>query len=730
MPTTAPDRSARRYAAPAALSLLILVLPLRAAAFAPIALTVREERGVERRHWPLTVSVPFGRGELRPDTSVTVADGSGARVPVQARPLVSWPDGSVRWLLLDTQIDLRAGQEKQLRVEAGRAPTAAATVQVSETDDGVRVNTGAVEFSIPRKRFAIIDAVQAKGSKQALSGALSSTLVAGERTGHAQPPTRITVPEKGPLRARIELRGTYGNSFDYLVRVEAYAGQPFVRVWHTFIDRFQTPYVNIPRLSLELPLAGLAPARYRLGLAGAKPVSGTLDDGVRLLQLDNERYQLDGSAAAGQLAGWIELDGSRGSLGLASRWFWQEYPQSISAHADRLVYNLWAPEAEPAKTGVGAAKTHEFALWIAAPKALPAGAAAALTAPLLAGVDPAHVARSGALPMALPPQAGADSFVAKALAAARRYARRNADEMWNDCGAVHCDKAGRERKRVGAYGMWNWGDWNFRNYQDTTKGTDSWGNLEYDTALVLALTYAATGAPDVHEQMVAAARHFVDVDTIHDFPARPEWVGMNHPKNPLHFSFELGGPDLGHTWTEGSLAYYYLTGDERGLDAARGVADYLAQRVTGFLRGNPRQWGWPQIALLAVYDATGDRRYLTAARAYAEGGMRAHPPTSSAQWKLGILADALAYTHAATGDEAMKAWLQTYAGAVMQRRGREDIRAFPAVAYVAALTGDPALRAAVRERVQRLDLGNWGKPFTINGRIGFRIESLLDDAKR
>jgi hypothetical protein len=273
--------------------------------------------------------------------------------------------------------------------------------------------------------------------------------------------------------------------------------------------------------------------------------------------------------------------------------------------------------------------------------------------------------------------------------------------------------------------MWNWGDWNFRGFRDTTKGTDSWGNLEYDTAYVLALTYAASGDADMHDMMVAAARHFIDVDTIHACPARPAWVGMNHPKNPLHFSFELGGPDLGHTWTQGSLAYYYLTGDRRGLDAARGVADYLVARAPSFARGNPRQWGWPQIALLAVYDATRERKYLDAALTYARGGMRAHPPTASTQWKLGILADALAYTHAATGDAEIKKWLLDYSSAVMQRRAREDARAFPAVAYVATLTGNAAMREAARTRSDGLDLGNWGKPFGVNGRIGFRIESLL-----
>jgi hypothetical protein len=61
----------------------------------------------------------------------------------------------------------------------------------------------------------------------------------------------------------------------------------------------------------------------------------------------------------------------------------------------------------------------------------------------------------------------------------------------------------------------------------------------------------------------------------------------------------------------------------------------------------------------------------------------------------------------------------------MQRRAHEDQRAFPAVAYVAALTGNRAMRDAARSRVQQLDLGNWGKPYSVNGRIGFRIESLL-----
>jgi glycosyltransferase involved in cell wall biosynthesis len=497
-----------RFVAALACAVTALTVPAQARAFAPIPITVRAEDDVARHRWPLTVSVPFARGLLQRGQAVKVVDEHGGAAPVQARPLVTWPDGSVRWLLLDTQVDVKPRHAHRLRVEPGAAPAPAATVRATEGEDGVTIDTGAMHFLVPKKRFAIVDAVQLRGEAKPLTGPLGAVLVAGERTGQAQPPTRIVVSEKGPLRARVDLQGTYDNHFDYLVRIEAYAGHSVVRVWHTFINRFPSPNVSVPRIGLELPLAEPFP-KYRYDSEGAKPIAGNLrDEGLRLFQPDNIAYQVNGVASAGHLSGWIELEGLRGTVGLSSRWFWQEYPQSITARADKLVYNLWAPEADPANAGVGVAKTHEFALWFAKPQASTPGIGAALAAPLLGVVDAAHIAHSAALPAALAPQGASARFVNNALIAARRYAARNEIEVWNDCGAVHCDTA--ERPRTGAYGMWNWGDWNFRGYKDTTKGTDSWGNQEYDTSAVLAWTYAASGAPDVHDMMVAAARHFID----------------------------------------------------------------------------------------------------------------------------------------------------------------------------------------------------------------------------
>ncbi|MEO8605656.1 MAG: beta-L-arabinofuranosidase domain-containing protein [bacterium] len=721
--------SSRSLPALAGLVLLLSGALRAAAAFAPVAISVEEPDGIERRNWPLTVSVPLPRGALRDAHAAHVADDHGGALPTQTRELATWPDGSIRWLLVDTQVELRPRQKRTLQLREGPSPRApSATLKVANDAERVTVDTGALEFSVPRHHFAALEGLHAVGKTAPSIGPIGSTLVAGERSGAAQAPQSVEVLERGPLRTRILMRGTYGNGFDYVIRVDAYAGQRFVRILHTFVNHLGSAMVSLPRVSLELPLGELKPGSYRYGVAGERQRNGDLgDDGLHLVQVDEANAEIDGEPDALQLAGWVELQSGRGVVGLAARWFWQEYPQSLIARHDGLTYNMRAPETEAAKAGVGVAKTHELALWIAPPGSMPANVGTALLRPLVGVVAPAWVASSGALSGAVAASGATAGFARKAHEAARRYLVRNGQERWNDCGEVHCADAASERPRVGAYGMWNWGDWNFRGYQDTTKGTDSWGNLEYDTAFVMALAFAESGDPELLDATVATARHAVDVDVIHAYPERPDWVGMNHPKNPLHFSFALGGPDLGHTWTQGMVAAYYLTGDERSLAAARGIADYLTKRITGPVHGNPRQWGWPQIALLSVYEATGEARYLEAAKRYAAGGMAAHPPTASAQWKLGILADALAYLHAATGDAAARAWLDAYVDAVMKRKAREDVRAFPAVAYLARISGDRAMRDAALQRAGRLDLGSWGKPFSINGRIGFRIYSLLEE---
>src|SRR6185312_15517218 len=50
---------------------------------------------------PVTVGIPFPRGVLATPSSVVLSDPTGAGASVQSTALAYWPDGSVKWLLLD-----------------------------------------------------------------------------------------------------------------------------------------------------------------------------------------------------------------------------------------------------------------------------------------------------------------------------------------------------------------------------------------------------------------------------------------------------------------------------------------------------------------------------------------------------------------------------------------------------------------------------------------------------
>src|ERR1700733_14949614 len=76
-----------------------------------VSLTVAEPSGVSRKDWPLTSGIPFARGELKDAAAAALFSSAGKEIPLQTEALAYWPDGSVRWLLLDFLIDLPAHEK-------------------------------------------------------------------------------------------------------------------------------------------------------------------------------------------------------------------------------------------------------------------------------------------------------------------------------------------------------------------------------------------------------------------------------------------------------------------------------------------------------------------------------------------------------------------------------------------------------------------------------------------
>jgi hypothetical protein len=704
---------------------LVALVALALAAAAPplsVPLTVEETAGVPRRQAPASASVPLPRGRIASPDAVWLAAPDGQAVTVQAEALERWSDGSVRWLLLDFLADVPAGSHRTYALRTGKPPKSppGPRLAVRDARTAPRLDAGPIQLAVAAPGSGALGELVRGEDRRPIELAA----VALEGGGHGGPPVRarVVTTSEGPVRGEVLIGGHYPDGLAFEVRVAAFAGQSFVRVRHTLTNLGDAHYARIRSLALAFPGTY---ARGALGVDAGSRAFVPLDGTHELRHADASPALLDGEPAGRRAEGWARAADGDTLLTVVAPSFWQEYPKAFRLGRERIALDLFAADGTPIAFGTGAAKTHE--LWIALERTddatAPADLATALASPLVALPPPAWIVDSRALRDAIDPaMPGARDFLARLATAYARYRDRVRTERWDDGPPVPCKERTSEHPRVGLYGLLNWGDWQFPGYRDQGRGCDGWGNLEYDLPAVLALAWAATGSRTFYDGLVPAARHYRDVDVAHHWPGRPEWVGFNHPHKASHFALEAKETvDLGHTWTEGLVDFYRLTGETRALQAARGIADALVPFV-GRAK-NPRQFGWPMLALIAVHETTGERRYLEAARDYARGAMAAFEPTPAAgDWKMGILADGLAAVHAATDDRALRDWLVRYSDVLVAEPARfVDPRYALPLGYVAALTGDARQQARALAVVRTMKVGEWGKPLAATGRTGFRI---------
>ena len=82
-----------------------------------VPLTVREPAGVERKAEPVSGGIPLPEGMFKKGQPFALSDGA-KEIPIQVSPLVVDNDGYLRWILLDTQVDLEANGKKTLTLKA------------------------------------------------------------------------------------------------------------------------------------------------------------------------------------------------------------------------------------------------------------------------------------------------------------------------------------------------------------------------------------------------------------------------------------------------------------------------------------------------------------------------------------------------------------------------------------------------------------------------------------
>ncbi len=190
--------------------------------------------------------VPWARGSLSRDQSLVLTSADGKSMPLQTWPLAYWPDGSVKWLGCATVAG--PGNTGPMKLSPGKAKATARAIRISESEEGIEVNTGVLICRIPREGSNLIGEMLIGGKPVARNGHLECSLE--KTTGKAGLITKqieefrsdvrkVSVELAGPVRTVVRIDGVHkslsGNRewLPFIVRLYFYAGSPEVRMVHT-----------------------------------------------------------------------------------------------------------------------------------------------------------------------------------------------------------------------------------------------------------------------------------------------------------------------------------------------------------------------------------------------------------------------------------------------------------------------------------------------------------------
>ena len=661
-----------------------------------VPLEVANEAPVGRRDWPVTAGVPFPQGALMAAQNTRVLNRSGDEIPLQTALLAEWPDGSVKWLLLDFQATVGAGDCAEYRLEFGhavvrRGDPPSARVEVVENDTQIALHSGPLKILLDHRAPCFPGRVwiDASGDGEFSTdeeitdprspGSMELVIAAGTTYSTRDGPCSVAVEERGPLRSVVKVQGQHqaadgSRMFTYVTRINAYAGKDFIRILHTWEnDHVAENFTAVRSLKLRTPLRLVNPA---CTLFGADAEAYRSNGQPTLAQLEDDEYTVTertGVRQSGRRAqGTIDLSDETRGLTVAVRDFWQNYPKSLGATAtglevglcpplpddryrdreeleDKLYYYLQGGEYQ-FKQGV--ARTHELVYRFhhtGAPSSPPY-----LQEPLRARAPAAWYCDSKA-------------FGDVAVVDAEKFPDYEHYVDNSLANYLETRETGKE------YGMLNFGDW----YH-----VQKWGNIEYDTPHVFFLHYVRGGDSRFFTVGEQAVRHYLDVDTCHHhrdhgFVDRVYAHCIGHVGDYYPYYYRKGGAqgvvevEVDHTWVQGLLDYYLLSGERRALEIATRIADKYDHLYTvNFDFANCRRPGWHLILTMAVYQATGDHFYLNAAKLIVQRVRERYTPdgwphqlllghceclprcSGNADFMVGVLLSGLKRYHQATGDEA------------------------------------------------------------------------------
>lgn len=348
----------RRMLCRIACALFALAVNIAAGQTIPLDILEPPQRVDAVKDYPATVGAIFLEGEITSAPGGAVVDDRGRAVPFEWEVTGWWNESkdSVKWLLLHFNAD---SDRRYSFVLGGQPANAAGKPLAVETGGGITINTGPLQARLEPGNATAFTTVSLKGRPILARGESFFEMVDDEGRPLACDDWKLTLEQSTPMRAVVKADGVMRAAGEkplamVSVRYHFFAGEGFVRMYHTFIwmPRSLDPGASHIGLRLRPALGDRGVVRVGRSDYTADAHEMPFDPGadIAAYQDDVDHYTVtkDGSeiATGDRLGGWIALEDETGrGIGVSLKNAWQTYPTTLAVRKGDIDIGMWPREA-------------------------------------------------------------------------------------------------------------------------------------------------------------------------------------------------------------------------------------------------------------------------------------------------------------------------------------------------------------------------------------------------